>query len=331
MIEHTGLAEADPLDLLVHLAWNEPLATRFDRVRRVRRERAAFFERYAPEARAILDELLDKYAAHGPAELSTSSLQVPPLSSWERRWSWLSRFGGAEPCGPRSPDCRTSCTPRSRADAKLKVSIEFQVSDVKLQFPYRIAACPATVSCFVSSSTGSPRARPATSPPPRRSNSGTPTRPRSTTSITATGCASTGASSGSPSGRSSFNDELVRWVLWSHDRGAVSHDTAAAAHELGVANPAYVHLTVPPGFRMREPGVVLHFADLPADDVTMLDGARITTPLRTVLDIAATHYDEEFVEAVVDRCARDPQGHPSPPSRTPWPSSNHLRSECSAA
>ena len=102
-----------------------------------------------------------------------------------------------------------------------------------------------------------------------------------------------------PEWPTSFNDELVRWVLWSHDRGAISHDSAAAAHELGVANPANVHLTVPVGFRMREPGVRLHFADLLPDDLTLLDGARITTPLRTVIDIAATHYDAEFVEAVV--------------------------------
>lgn len=30
--ERTGLIEADPLDVLVHIAWNQPLATRTDRV-----------------------------------------------------------------------------------------------------------------------------------------------------------------------------------------------------------------------------------------------------------------------------------------------------------
>ncbi len=33
----TGLSDADPIDALVHLAWNQPLATRVDRVRRVLR------------------------------------------------------------------------------------------------------------------------------------------------------------------------------------------------------------------------------------------------------------------------------------------------------
>jgi type I restriction enzyme R subunit len=93
-VEHTGLSEADPLDVLVHLAWNEPLASRFDRARRVRRDRAAFFEQYSPEARKVLDELLDKYAEHGPAELTTASLQVPPISALGSPVELAQRFGG---------------------------------------------------------------------------------------------------------------------------------------------------------------------------------------------------------------------------------------------
>ncbi len=95
------------------------------------------------------------------------------------------------------------------------------------------------------------------------------------------------------------NDGLVRWVLWSRHRAAVSHDSAAAAYGLGVANPARVHLSVPPGFRMDDPAVVLHYRVLPESDVTVLDGAAITTVLRTVLDVIEPHFDEEFVEGVI--------------------------------
>jgi len=95
-IEHTGLHDADPLDLLVHLAWNEPLATRFDRVRRIRAESAAFFERFGPDARAVLEELLDKYAAFGPGELAPASLRVPPLSAMGSPVELAGRFGGSE-------------------------------------------------------------------------------------------------------------------------------------------------------------------------------------------------------------------------------------------
>ena len=95
VVERTGLRDADPLDLLVYLAWNEPLASRFDRVRRVRAERAAFFERFSNEARAVLDELLDKYAAFGPGELSAASLRVPPLSELGSPVELARFFGGS--------------------------------------------------------------------------------------------------------------------------------------------------------------------------------------------------------------------------------------------
>ncbi|WP_370327715.1 type IV toxin-antitoxin system AbiEi family antitoxin domain-containing protein [Euzebya sp.] len=96
------------------------------------------------------------------------------------------------------------------------------------------------------------------------------------------------------------NDGLVRWVLWSKHRAVVSHDSAAAAYGLGLLNPAKVHLTVPPDFRMSDPVVVLHRGVLPDSDVTTLEGATITTVLRTVLDVIESHFDEELVASVVD-------------------------------
>lgn len=102
-----------------------------------------------------------------------------------------------------------------------------------------------------------------------------------------------------PEWPASVNDTLVRWVLWSKQRAVVSHDSAAAAYGLGVVNPAKVHLTVPLRFRMANPAVVLHRRVLPEADVTGLDGAAITTVLRTALDIIEVHIDEELVESVV--------------------------------
>src|SRR5262249_30265779 len=54
-----GRPDADPYDLLCHLAFNAPLRTRRERAERLRRERKDFFDRFGPEAREILDELLD--------------------------------------------------------------------------------------------------------------------------------------------------------------------------------------------------------------------------------------------------------------------------------
>ncbi|MBV8994199.1 MAG: DEAD/DEAH box helicase family protein [Pseudonocardiales bacterium] len=82
LIERTRLSDADPIDVLVHLAWNQPLATRMDRARRVRKEHADFFDAYQPAAREVLNYLLDKYAEYGINELDDPRvLQVPPFTS----------------------------------------------------------------------------------------------------------------------------------------------------------------------------------------------------------------------------------------------------------
>lgn len=98
LAERTGMPEADPFDILVHLAWNAPLLSRRDRVRRLRREHDDFFEHFAPAARAVLDDLLAKYADHGVRQLDDlRSLEVPPLP--ERHGTVMEiaeKFGGRE-------------------------------------------------------------------------------------------------------------------------------------------------------------------------------------------------------------------------------------------
>ena len=95
--ERTGLIEADPLDVLVHVAWNQPLATRTDRARRVRKENADFFDRYQPEARAVLEELLDKYAEYGVSQLDDLGvLYTPPLDQFGSPSEIAERFGGSD-------------------------------------------------------------------------------------------------------------------------------------------------------------------------------------------------------------------------------------------
>src|SRR5207244_5279446 len=53
--------DADPFDLLCHLAFNAPLRTRRERAQRLREEQTDFFDRYGTEAREMLDERIAKY------------------------------------------------------------------------------------------------------------------------------------------------------------------------------------------------------------------------------------------------------------------------------
>ncbi len=97
LIERTGMVDADPLDVLVHVAWNQPLETRVERARRVQREHEAFFAEFRPAAREVLAYLLDKYAEHGISELDDLAvLGVPPLSSLGTPAEIAARFGSPD-------------------------------------------------------------------------------------------------------------------------------------------------------------------------------------------------------------------------------------------
>ena len=110
---------------------------------------------------------------------------------------------------------------------------------------------------------------------------------------------------------------------------AGSHRSAATVYGLGLTGPrlgAQVNLTRAPdsrGSRTRRPGIVLHVAALPADQVTMLRGVPLTTVARTVIDLARCLPFEAGVavadsalyrgmatrgelDAVLARCARWP-------------------------
>jgi hypothetical protein len=74
---------------------------------------------------------------------------------------------------------------------------------------------------------------------------------------------------------------------------------------VGDVDPAHVHLTVPTNFRQRDPGVVIHRADLPRQDIEEHEGFRVTTPLRSLLDVAAGELDlDQFARAIEEALVR---------------------------
>ena len=89
--------DADPFDLLCHLAFNAPLRTRRERAERLRKNQQDFFDQYGPEARAILDALLDKYTDHGLDQIVIpDALKVAPISDFGTVSEMIRYFGGAE-------------------------------------------------------------------------------------------------------------------------------------------------------------------------------------------------------------------------------------------
>jgi len=70
LAEATGQPDADPFDLLIHVAFNAPLRSRRERAEAVRREYRDFLEQHGPQARQVLDYLLDKYTDYGESQLT---------------------------------------------------------------------------------------------------------------------------------------------------------------------------------------------------------------------------------------------------------------------
>jgi len=91
----TGQADADPFDLLCHIAFQAPLRTRRERSDRLRKEQAKFFEKFAPEARLILNEILDKYVELGTAQFKLPDiLKLPPILRHGNPAEISQKFGG---------------------------------------------------------------------------------------------------------------------------------------------------------------------------------------------------------------------------------------------
>ncbi len=97
LAEVTKMPEADPFDLLCHVAFNAPIRTRRERAERVREEEKKFFKQFRSEAREILAEILAKYEEFGVNELTDPNvLKVPPISRHGNISEIAALFGGVK-------------------------------------------------------------------------------------------------------------------------------------------------------------------------------------------------------------------------------------------
>ena len=87
--------------------------------------------------------------------------------------------------------------------------------------------------------------------------------------------------------------DVIVAYLWCSDidgkpQGVISHDTALEVHKLSTwVSPKY-HLTVKKGFRKRGESkfrVQFHYSELNLQDTEIVDGFRVTKPLRTIVDL----------------------------------------------
>ena len=91
--------DADPFDMLCHLAWNAPLLTRRQRAERAKRQTQDLFAQYGDTAREVLVLLLDKYIERGIIQFNVLSdlMKVQPFDRFGSPSEIATRhFGGVK-------------------------------------------------------------------------------------------------------------------------------------------------------------------------------------------------------------------------------------------
>jgi type I restriction enzyme R subunit len=97
LAESAKQPDADPFDLLCHVAYSAPIRTRRERAEAARIEGKAFFDRFTNGAREVLNELLEKYIEFGTAQFRIPDvLKVPPISRHGNVIEIAGLFGGPE-------------------------------------------------------------------------------------------------------------------------------------------------------------------------------------------------------------------------------------------
>ena len=95
----SDLPDADPFDLLCHLAWNAPLLTRRQRAEQARKSAKNLFSQHSETAREILALLLDKYIERGISQFNALSelMKVQPFEQYGTPTEIANRhFGGIQ-------------------------------------------------------------------------------------------------------------------------------------------------------------------------------------------------------------------------------------------
>ncbi|WP_019932532.1 hypothetical protein [Nocardia sp. BMG111209] len=94
-------------------------------------------------------------------------------------------------------------------------------------------------------------------------------------------------------------DEYAMWSAWFDGAAAVSHHSAAELHGLGRLRPRFVHMSAGDGRLPSAPGLVVLRRVLHGRDVESAGTFLVTTPVRTVLDLAEAGIGQDALTEVV--------------------------------
>jgi hypothetical protein len=115
-----------------------------------------------------------------------------------------------------------------------------------------------------------------------------------------------------PSGAAPYavgRPELTRRGIWPAATltcdAVLIHASAAALWEIRPDHSAPIAVTLPAHRRSRRPGIAVHRMALPAEDTARRHGIPVTSPVRTLIDLAAS-LTREQLEATAHPLSRQP-------------------------
>lgn len=111
---------------------------------------------------------------------------------------------------------------------------------------------------------------------------------------------------------SSPRDSLMEAMLWPQAKsgsplGVISHESALAFYEMSEVSPSKIHVTIPSDARIRRdvpPYLTIHRAMLPPEDIRKVDGILVTTPEKSIHDVAASHLGPALLRQAIEDGAR---------------------------
>jgi predicted transcriptional regulator of viral defense system len=114
-----------------------------------------------------------------------------------------------------------------------------------------------------------------------------------------------------PTDRFAQYREAVLWAQASHhgpERIALSHETALLLYGISDVNPSRVNLTVPKSARLRRKHpewIMIHRADLTAQEVSQHEGMLVTTVARSIMDVLSTTHRTDIVRQAITDALRE--------------------------
>jgi predicted transcriptional regulator of viral defense system len=113
-----------------------------------------------------------------------------------------------------------------------------------------------------------------------------------------------------PPNRFSQYHEVVLWAMANCGpaEAAVSHASALSVYGISDSNPDTIHLNVPRSARLRREkpkGLVVHYADIAAEDIKVHEGIPVTTVARTVRDLLEAGARIDLIRQAISEARRE--------------------------